>query len=193
MGLFDEIKCDYPLPVTMEMVDFDIDVQDVIFQTKDFENLMEEYIISEDGELLLVKKSFKWVEDGSQFFKGHLEEIDSKIVPADFHGKINFYCYEDLPEMDGVMRVFDAEYEAKFTDNKLVDLQLVDCKIIDNTQHVKDLNELFDKREQEMKKWKNKYFWNTLPMIKFKKFVCRFFYNLHTFTGKLHSFSIRHL
>src|ERR1044071_115426 len=52
MGMFDDIKCEYPLPLPEnqgELVDRNWREQG--FQTKDFDCLMDHYCIQEDGTL----------------------------------------------------------------------------------------------------------------------------------------------
>lgn len=44
MGLFDEVRCDYPLP--------NPEHQDLKFQTKDLENLLDEYVVTRRGRLV---------------------------------------------------------------------------------------------------------------------------------------------
>lgn len=193
MGMFDEIKCDYPLPVTLEMVDWDIDIQNMPFQTKDLENLLDEYIISPQGELLHVQHKRKWVDDDNSFLKGYFEITDTQIVPANYHGVIYFYCYEDLPQKDGKYYTFDAEYEAKFSDNKLVSLELFDYKIEDTTKYHLDIKKREVERKKESNKWYNKYIMHTKPVKFVRRKIYRFFYGLHQLTGKLHTFAIRHL
>lgn len=191
--MFDSIKCDYPLPVTLEMVDWDIDIQSLDFQTKDLENLMDEYIISPQGELLHVQHKREWLDDDNAFLKGYFEIVDTKIVPANYHGVIYFYCYEDLPQKDGKYYTFDAEYEAKFSDNKLVSLELFDYKIEDTTEYHLNNKKRMEEWDKELDKWYNKYIMYTKPVQFVRRKICRFFYNLHQLTGKLHTFVIRHL
>ena len=45
MGMFDEIRCDYPLP--------DREVQAHVFQTKSLDSGLDKYTISRDGRLIL--------------------------------------------------------------------------------------------------------------------------------------------
>ena len=192
MGMFDSIKCDYPLPITLEMVDWDIDVQNLDFQTKDLENLLDEYIITPEGELLHIQHKRNWIDDDSAFLKGYFEITDTQIVPANYHGIVNFYCYEDLPQKDGKYYTFDAEYEAKFIDNKLLSLELLDYKIEDNTKYHLDLKKKEGERKKKAKKWYNKYILYTKPVQFVRRKIYRFFYNLHQLTGKLHTFVIKH-
>lgn len=192
MGMFDYIRADYPLPFTLEMVDWDLDIQEMPFQTKDLENFMEEYFINPEGELYYVKHTREWVDDDNAFLKGYLKIVDTEIVPANFHGVVYFYCYEDLPEKDGKHYSFYAEYEAKFSNNKLVSLELFDYKIEDNTEYKLDNKRFFDELEKKNNKWYNKYIFRTTPVRKVRHWIYRFFYHLHNLTGKMHTFVIRH-
>jgi hypothetical protein len=47
MGLFDEVRSEYRLPNPAH--------QDLVFQTKDLENLMDEYVITRRGRLVRKK------------------------------------------------------------------------------------------------------------------------------------------
>jgi hypothetical protein len=192
MGMFDEIICDYPLPVTLEMVDWDIDIQGMSFQTKDLENLLDEYIISPQGELLHIQHQRVWVDDDNAFLKGYFETVDTQIVPAKYHGVVYFYCYEDLSEKDGRYYTLYAEYEAKFSDNKLTNLELFDYRIEDNTEHRLEMENGERQRREQENKWYNKYIINTKPVRFIRRLVYRFFYRLHNFTGKLHMLAVRY-
>ena len=55
MGLFDEVRCDYPLPNAAH--------QGLLFQTKDLENLLGEYRITRRGRLVRTKEG--WFEERS--------------------------------------------------------------------------------------------------------------------------------
>jgi hypothetical protein len=48
VGLFDEVRCEYPLPNAAH--------QGHLFQTKDLENLMDEYVITRRGRLVRTKR-----------------------------------------------------------------------------------------------------------------------------------------
>jgi len=55
VGLFDEVRCEYPLPNAAH--------QGLLFQTKDLENAMEEYLITRRGRLVRTKRG--WLEPRS--------------------------------------------------------------------------------------------------------------------------------
>jgi hypothetical protein len=48
VGLFDEVRCEYPLPNAAH--------QGILFQTKDLESLMDEYVITRRGRLVRTKR-----------------------------------------------------------------------------------------------------------------------------------------
>ncbi len=114
MGMFDYIKCEYPLP----------DGWNGELQTKDFDCEMVTHIITADGRLML-----------------------EGIIESKFHGIVNFYGSEyhslnDQPARpkgvshgpDGVkdyttgepLKHIWHEYNAKFTDGKLVSISVED-------------------------------------------------------------------
>lgn len=102
MGMFDTLLVEVPLPDGYAAADF---------QTKCFECDLDTYVIDAAGELW--KRNEPWWED---------EEAKPERVA--FHGVLNFYDYDDkglapLAEHD------DArwhEYDAKFTDGRLVEI-----------------------------------------------------------------------
>jgi hypothetical protein len=55
MGMFDNVKMEYPLP--------DPEVQDQTFQTKDLECLLDNYTVTREGHLILHKVRFETVPE----------------------------------------------------------------------------------------------------------------------------------
>lgn len=88
--MFDHVKCRYPLP--------DKEVQNVVFQTKNFECMLDTYFITEEGKLLM---------------KG-LKQRDPVLVR--FHGELKFYTSTGSHE-DNSFKWY--EYIARFTNGKL--------------------------------------------------------------------------
>ena len=191
--MFDTIRVDYPLPLPLEVVDLLPDIYSCEFQTKDLENLLEEYILTEDGILLEIRKQREWEDDDDAFLKGYFKEISRETIPLNIHSTVNFYMYETIENSDETAVDVHIDFLGKFTDGKLVDLELFNYEIIDSTERVKNTKEFFNKLKISRKKWYNKYFFNALPYSYFRKFITKSLYNLHNFTGKLHTFAIRHL
>jgi hypothetical protein len=196
MGMFDNIECNYPLPISKDLLDIEeLNIYDVQFQTKSLENLMELYVITEDGELLRKKNRYEWVDDDNYFLKGYMDVVSSADVKENFHGIIEFYFYETyLKDVDGKKKemTVTGEYEAKFVDGKLSSIELVYQSIEDTTEYYEEMRELFKKREIEANKWYNKYILCTKQFRNFKRFfIYKPLDKLHKFTGLLLRLSYR--
>lgn len=194
--MFDNINCEYPLPVSKELIELeDFDIYEAEFQTKDLENALELYTITEDGDLIRRKVQYEWVDDDEAFLKGYMKAVSSEDIKENFHGVIEFYCYEQLrKEDDGKIKETSVtvDYEAKFIDGKLSSIELVNQSIEDTTDHYYDMKEFFRKQEAKRNKWYNKYFLYTKQFRTFKR-VCIYkpLSALHSFTGKLLTLSHR--
>jgi hypothetical protein len=92
MGMFDTVRCDYPLPERPEWAED--------FQTKDLENQLDVYHISERGTLRLVRS---------------FGENTPKPQIVDFTGELNFYN-TGAPGW--------VEYDADFVEGRLQDVRL---------------------------------------------------------------------
>lgn len=169
MGMFDSIECDYPLPLPLEVVDIMPDPYSQEFQTKDLENLMDTYILSEEGELLWIKKEYKWKDDDDSFLKGYMEVTKQEIVPTNFHGILNFYCYETVYDEKTSNNVKDVsiDYLAKFTNGKLENIEILSYEINDATVRLINLKNTLKEYEKRRNRWYNKYIFHT----KYWKFI----------------------
>jgi hypothetical protein len=193
MGMFDSIKVDYKLERPKELDGFDVDIQEIEYQTKDLESCLLYYTIRENGELWLKDEKFKWVDDDNAFLKGYLEVVSSEDKPVNYHGILNFYCYEELGEKDGKFYSYTADYEAKFSDNKLVDLKTLEIKLEDITEHKQKSNEFWEKEKEKKKIWYNKYFFHTKFYNRFKRLIVKIFYKWHIFNQNLYMMVVRFL
>lgn len=101
MGMFDHVECRVPLP--------DGYVSPDGYQTKSFDNQLEVYIITEGG---LLERRGGWLCGDP--------DPDPVIVP--FHGCFRFYADEPAPP--GMFGAWH-EYEARFTDGRLVRIDVV--------------------------------------------------------------------
>jgi len=176
MGMFDSIECNYPLPLPLEVVDIMPDIYDQEFQTKDLENLLDLYYLNEDGILYWRKRKYQWKDDDEAFLKGYMEVIEEEIVPSNFHGILNFYCYETVYENGQTVTFVDKktkakdiciDYLAKFTDGKLDFIEVLSYKITDATCRVIELAQNLKHANKRANRWYNKYFFHT----KFWKFI----------------------
>lgn len=121
MGVFDELRCEYPLP--------DAAVQDEVFQTKSLDRTMTRYTITADGRLIehTVRCESVPEEERPYYGKpewekplnrliGSMKSIPVRDVEVPFHGDVFFYTSRGKPQTEA----FEwFEYQARFTDGKL--------------------------------------------------------------------------
>jgi len=116
MGMFDFLKCDYPLPIGYEKL------QDHEFQTKDTpEQYLLRYLITKDGRLKegYEKKEEVVAEETEQEEGSRLSSLIKKRKEQqeeflDFHGDINFYTILSKKEVvkEGETIVYSDELES---------------------------------------------------------------------------------
>ena len=163
MGMFDSIECNYPLPLPLEVINIMPDPYDRAFQTKDLENLLDLYYLNEDGILYWRKRKYEWKDDDNAFLKGYMDVIEEEIVPVDFHGILNFYCYETIHEDESSDKAKDItiDYLAKFTNGKLENIEVLSYEVKDATVRIINLKNTMQKHEERRKRWYNKYIFHT--------------------------------
>lgn len=111
MGMFDDVRCEIPLPDSFAGVNF---------QTKDFACEMDKYTITKGGRLVR-----RYTDPLHQIWHMHSKR---KAIYAerdtDFHGWLKFYTSEGGGNTDLPYKWY--EYRAKFTDGNLVEIQRVE-------------------------------------------------------------------
>lgn len=110
MGMFDTIRVEKSIPGYT-------DVPDEEFQTKSFDNCMEQYVITATGELYREVWEYEWVEKETSPLKGYMKKIEDsyrRVYLTDYHGDVIFYTSHPKTE-DGMWR----DYTARFTEGKL--------------------------------------------------------------------------
>lgn len=122
MGMFDEIKCEYPL--------LDKEVQFEMFQTKNFNNVMDHYTITEKGRLIWHKTRYELVPEEERRYYGTPEWEEDTIYQS--LGSIRSIPVADIDvQHHGVIRFYTSkggewfEYEAKFTDGQVVEIKRI--------------------------------------------------------------------
>ena len=188
MGMFDNISTTEALPYSDEMKELGLDKNNLTFQTKDLECLLDSYII-QNGKLYIQKyKVEKWIDgekDSKNLFDriGRLEKEEPYYQEVNYHGEIYFYEY--------IMDVQDKwdcwiEYKAIFTEGALSKIELSKFEKKDNTERKRLNLELNQKIEKEAAVWYNKYIFYTKfyrcyisrPLYKFLNKIGNFFLNL---------------
>lgn len=115
MGMYDELRCDYPLPAE--------GANGLEFQTKDTPaQFCDQYVIDKDGQLLHEQYDVEDHSDpqaeGIWRLVGSMTRVNKRLVPvSDFTGEIRFY---DLLDFGGWI-----EFSSYFIDGKLQSVQLL--------------------------------------------------------------------
>jgi hypothetical protein len=189
MGMFDQLKCEKELPLNDELKTLNIKWNEVIFQTKDLDNCLSDYRITQDGELVedVVEKEYTYyTEEERKNLKGWNFIKDQKIIKeyskkVEYHGTIRFYELLNLNDQEDIW----AEFDAHFVYGKLDKIELV------KTQKQESGKIRMNKWEEEHQKKINSfpyklkkrsgYFWllNRMSRICYK--ISNFFSRLHTF------------
>jgi hypothetical protein len=123
MGMYDELKCEYPLPEKSAKY------QDLQFQTKSLGNFLDKYIISKDGELIIY--SFDWEpvpEEDRPFYGkpewqqlswvGSFKSIPNEPRKIEHTGEVRFYSTVDNEDW--------IEFVAFFSKGKLIHIETVE-------------------------------------------------------------------
>jgi len=147
MGMYDIIKCKYPLPI-------DLDLFEEEFQTKDLDNLLDNYTINEKGELILHAVEYKFVPEEERLYYGKPEwdknflfqlcgaykAVSTEDKFIDFTGTINFYSNlsnENLYFINFNERTVNdkpvdsyswIEFSAKFENGVVQEIKLVEYR-----------------------------------------------------------------
>lgn len=138
MGMFSYIKCKKELPLTDELKGLSVKWNETQFQTKDLDNCLETYIISEDGELLeeVIEYEYTYYTEEEKKQKDHKPwniVKDQKIVKqetkkVDFHGKITFYETLNFTDEQDIW----VDFDAYFVYGKLDKLELAKVEKYEN-------------------------------------------------------------
>ncbi len=199
MGMFDYIKCEAKLPLNEELNNLPINWKEVSFQTKDLENCLLDYTISESGILIENIKKYEY----TYFSKEEIKEKkikpwnyvkESKLISntseiINFHGKINFGEILDFSDDEDIW----LDFEAYFIYGKL---DRIDLLKVEKHKSRKKAQENFLKKIKEeeknlshrVKKIAKKLGWNL-----FWKNISRCFYELSGFFSRLASCINRYL
>ena len=117
MGMFDTLKVEIKIPGVSNVADCE-------FQTKSFDNVMENYVITENGQLYKEVLEYEWVDDDRHMLTGYMKKIEESYrreYLTNYHGDINFYT----SPVNNIWR----EYYARFTEGKLTRIWFEDKQL----------------------------------------------------------------
>jgi hypothetical protein len=139
MGMYDNIRCNFPLPELPDPFGRE-------FQTQDLECLLDDYTINSEGRLILHYKEYEPVPEEERPYKDdpsplmriygilRVKEGSEKDIDMNYHGMLNFYGTILTGELHALNLQTGEdelhpgpppewfEYDAKFTDGKLVEV-----------------------------------------------------------------------
>ena len=110
MGMFDTLKVEMKIPGYSE-------VPTDQFQTKDFDCLLHNYVITVNGQLYREEWDYKWIDDENAFLGGYSEKIEEsyrRVYLTDYHGDVIFYTSTPMT-IDRIWR----DYTARFTNGRV--------------------------------------------------------------------------
>ena len=141
MGMFDEIRCEYPLPYSGYRV-----LPGHTFQTKSLECGLDEYTITADGLLILQKVHWERVpeEERPYYGKPEWENPRYRVIGAmraapvgdeeiPYHGDVHFY--DDFAIREEATQVW-IEYKARFTEGRLSRIEVEDVHELPPTKTI---------------------------------------------------------
>jgi hypothetical protein len=129
MGMYDSIICKKELPLNEELKQLNVQWNNVVFQTKNLDNCLCDYIINEGGELVEDVKKYEYTyytEEERKQQKSWSFVKDSKLVESytknvHYHGKILFYEIFNFSDTEDIW----VDFEAYFVYGKLDKIELV--------------------------------------------------------------------
>ena len=192
--MFDNIKCKKELPLTDELKTLSIKWDDVTFQTKDLDNCLSEYIISEEGELLeeIVEREYVYYTEEEKKQKRNKWDFYKEVIEknrytkrVEFHGKITFYEIFDFSETEDIWVDFDAYFNyGKLDKLELVKTEKHESRKIRMNEYLEEQKKKTSSFSYRFKKYSGWFwFWNKIGKIS---------YNISRFFGDIHMLIIRH-
>jgi hypothetical protein len=104
MGMFNHVRCTYPLP--------DPEAQDFDFQTKSLpEQMLDYYEITADGRLMHEAYQVRWEENPTAPLGFYIHRENCRWEPDDFTGEMEIHQSYFRPDGSGVWYSYLFEFE----------------------------------------------------------------------------------
>jgi hypothetical protein len=167
MGMYDSIECEYPLPMPEDPKGY---TGSYGFQTKDFENSLDIYIIDKDGQLSIERRETEWVggdPNGKSFLEksGYLKTKKTWLETVNRTCTIQFYDYLSSNKTDYDYWIV---YNAVFIEGKITDVKLTTFEARPNSER-KEKDEAFKMklklRHEFIQTWRYKYIYKPYNTI----------------------------
>jgi len=145
--MYDELTIKTHLPLPEEIKHLNIDWKNHRFQTKDLENCLIDYVLTEQGRLVervVDREYIEYTEDEKKdrkpwnIWKDVIEK-NERFEDTNFHGTVFFYAFEEFDDKYD----FWLDYRAYFVYGKLDKIELIEFK---KTKSYKITNREFEER-----------------------------------------------
>ncbi len=165
--MYDSIECEYPLPMPDDPKGY---TGSYGFQTKDFENSLDIYIIDKDGQLFIERRETEWVggdPNGKTFLEksGYLKTKKTWLETVNRTCTIQFYDYLSSNKTDYDYWIV---YNAVFIEGKITDVKLTTFEARPNSER-KEKDEAFKMklklRHEFIQTWRYKYIYKPYNTI----------------------------
>jgi hypothetical protein len=178
MGMFDNVTCEYPLPMPEDLGELTQEqIQNTNYQTKNLANGLDRYKIDKDG-FLWREKVDGYHEEGDPKAKSMMDRLGRFVETSRTWRKEPITCtvdfYEFFTEQDS--NDYWVEYQASFTDGKLNQISLIEFEKEDNAER-KARAEKWEKqlkdRNEFLNKWYIKYWyapWRYIVRMAFRTY-----------------------
>ena len=151
--MFSYIFCKTPLPLNEELKSLNVKWSEVEFQTKDLDNCLEKYLITEEGCLAEEITEYEYTyytEEEKKYLKLRPWDVvkDQKITKqytkdVGFHGKITFYEILKFSETEDIWVDFDAYFiYGKLDKINLVKTEKIESRLLKNEKYFEELNKI---------------------------------------------------
>jgi len=143
------IQINYLLPLTLDMVDNTKDIYDASFMLGINEDPTAEYFLDESGFVL--------------------KKIEGSFLPLNIHAEnISLLSYEENDGKDGYDKDITMEYILKFTNGRVVNVDLKSTQISDSNIRINNFEIFHDLIMKKRNAWYNKYIFDTNFCTKIK-------------------------
>ena len=133
MGMFDSIKCEYPLPLTEELSKIDVNWSEHVFQTKDLDCALSLYIINKEGLLdneIIERDYVLYTEEEIKTLKPKPWSVYKEVIEKNrynkrtfYHGIVNFYDSIEFSKEEEMW----VEFAAYFVYGKIDKIELIEA------------------------------------------------------------------
>lgn len=191
MGMFDTIEWKDSLPISEEMQKHGLDNSvKWIFQTKDFECVMDHYIV-ENGELFLqMHRNKRWVEGDpkAKSFMDRLGYITSDGAYLEKYGTTETIRIYDFKQSDNAAYDYWIEFKVVFLQGKVFEVVLEKFEARDNAERKEMWQRHMEASARARKIWYNRFIFHTHLYRAFAMKINKF---LHTTADFLYRISYK--